>query len=248
VGTVRGGVPTGGIDPTLLTGETGAMRVLLVEDEVTLAAAVARGLAAEGFEVDVVHDGLEGLERGRAHGYAAIVLDIMLPGRNGYQVCRDLRAEGVWTPILMLTAKDGEWDEAEALDTGADDFLSKPFSFVVLVARLRALLRRGAGPRPAVLQVGDLRLDPATRECWRGEEPIELTAREFGLLEHLMRHHDEVVTKMTLLDEVWGADDDRGPNVVEVFVGYLRRKIDAPFDRHSLVTVRGAGYRIVDDA
>ena len=144
------------------------MRVLLVEDEVGLADAIARGLAAEGFEVEAVHDGLEGLWRAREHRYAAVILDIMLPGMNGYQICRTLRAEGVWTPILMLTAKDGEWDEAEALDTGADDFLSKPFSFVVLVARLRAILRRGAAPRPAVLEVGDLRLDPATRECHRG--------------------------------------------------------------------------------
>lgn len=229
------------------TGETAAVRVLLVEDEVTLAEAVARGLGAEGFDVEIVHDGLEGLERARQHRYAAIVLDIMLPGRNGYQVCRDLRAEGNWTPILMLTAKDGEWDEAEALDTGADDFLSKPFSFVVLVARLRALLRRGSGPRPSVLEVGDLRLDPATRECHRGEQPVALTAREFALLEHLMRHDDQVVSKAALLEGVWGAEADGDPNLVEVYVGYLRRKIDQPFGRHSLVTVRGAGYRVVDD-
>ena len=210
-----------------------AMRVLLVEDEVGLADAIARGLAAEGFEVEAVHDGLEGLERAREHRYAAMILDIMLPGMNGYQVCRTLRAEGIWTPILMLTAKDGEWDEAEALDTGADDFLSKPFSFVVLVARLRALLRRDVAPRPAVLEVGDLRLDPATHEVHRGGEPIALTAREFALLEHLMRHHDEVVSKAALLEEVWGDDGDGDPNVVEVYVGYLRRKIDAPFGRRS---------------
>jgi DNA-binding response OmpR family regulator len=147
----------------------------------------------------------------------------------------------------MLTAKDGEWDEAEALDTGADDFLSKPFSFVVLVARLRALLRRGVGPRPAVLVVGDLRLDPATRECDRDGVPIALTAREFALLEHLMRHHERVVSKAALLAEVWGADAQGDPNLVEVFVGYLRKKVDAPFGRHSVVTVRGAGYRVVDD-
>ena len=225
-----------------------AVRVLLVEDEVGLADAIVRGLHAEGFEVEAVHDGLEGLERARTRGYAAIVLDIMLPGRNGYQICRDLRAEGNWTPILMLTAKDGEWDEAEALDTGADDFLSKPFSFVVLVARLRALQRRGSGPRPTVLEVGDLSLDPAAHECRRGDVPIRLTARELALLEHLMRHHDTVVSKATLLEEVWGADLHGDPNLVEVFVGYLRRKIDAPFGRRSLVTVRGAGYRIVDDA
>lgn len=222
--------------------------MLLVEDEVGLADAIVRGLGAEGFEVEAVHDGLEGLWRAREHRYAAVILDIMLPGMNGYQICRTLRAEGVWTPILMLTAKDGEWDEAEALDTGADDFLSKPFSFVVLVARLRAILRRGAAPRPAVLTVGDLTLDPATRECQRGSVPVELTAREFALLEHLLRHQDEVVSKRALLEEVWGHESDADPNVVEVYAGYLRKKIDVPFGRRSLVTVRGAGYRVVDDA
>jgi two-component system OmpR family response regulator len=224
------------------------MRVLLVEDEIGLADAIVRGLAAEGFEVDAVHNGLEGFERAKEHRYSAVILDIMLPGMNGYQICRNLRAEGVWTPILMLTAKDGEWDEAEALDTGADDFLSKPFSFVVLVARLRAILRRGAPPRPAVLVVGDLSLDPATRECRRGDEPIELTAREFALLEHLMRHPQEVVAKSDLLEDVWGQEHDADPNVVEVYVGYLRKKVDAPFGRRSIVTVRGAGYRVVADA
>jgi two-component system OmpR family response regulator len=223
------------------------VRVLLVEDEVGLADSIVRGLAAEGFEVDAVHDGLEGLWRAREHRYAAVILDIMLPGMNGYQVCRALREEGVWTPILMLTAKDGEWDEAEALDTGADDFLSKPFSFVVLVARLRAILRRGAAPRPAVLTVGDLHLDPATRECRRGDTPIDLTAREFALLEHLLRHPQEVVAKRALLEDVWGHESDADPNVVEVYVGYLRKKVDAPFGRRSIVTVRGAGYRVVPD-
>jgi two-component system, OmpR family, response regulator len=223
------------------------MRVLLVEDEVGLADSITRGLAAEGFEVEAVHDGLEGLWRAREHRYAAIILDIMLPGMNGYQICRTLRAEEVWTPILMLTAKDGEWDEAEALDTGADDFLSKPFSFVVLVARLRAILRRGAAPRPAVLTVGDLHLDPATRECHRGTEPVVLTAREFSLLEHLLRHPSEVVTKTALLEDVWGSEPGADPNVVEVYVGYLRKKLDAPFGRRSIITVRGAGYRVVDD-
>jgi DNA-binding response OmpR family regulator len=224
------------------------MRVLLVEDEVGLADSITRGLAAEGFEVEAVHDGLEGLWRAREHGYAAVILDIMLPGMNGYQICRTLRAEEVWTPILMLTAKDGEWDEAEALDTGADDFLSKPFSFVVLVARLRAILRRGVAPRPAVLEVGDLHLDPATREVHRGSERLELTAREFAVLEHLMRRPGDVVSKVDLLREVWGHESDADPNVVEVYMGYLRKKVDAPFDRRSLITVRGAGYRVVDDA
>jgi two-component system OmpR family response regulator len=222
--------------------------VLLVEDEVGLADAIVRGLAAEGFEVDAVHDGLTGFERAHDRRYSALILDIMLPGMNGYQICRDLRAAGVWTPILMLTAKDGEWDEAEALDTGADDFLTKPFSFVVLVARLRAILRRGAPPRPAVLTVGDLSLDPATRECHRNGTPIDLTAREFALLEHLMRHPQEVVAKADLLEDVWGQEADADPNVVEVYVGYLRRKVDVPFDRRSIITVRGAGYRVVDDA
>jgi two-component system, OmpR family, response regulator len=223
------------------------VRVLLVEDELGLADAIVRGLASEGFEVDAVHDGLEGLWRAREHRYAAVILDIMLPGMNGYQICRTLREEGVWTPILMLTAKDGEWDEAEALDTGADDFLSKPFSFVVLVARLRAILRRGAAPRPAVLSVGDLHLDPASHEVHRDGTAVELTAREFALLEHLLRHPDEVVPKRALLEDVWGHDSDADPNVVEVYIGYLRRKVDAPFDRRSIVTVRGVGYRVVDD-
>ncbi len=223
------------------------MRVLLVEDEVGLAGALARGLAAEGFEVEAVHDGMAGLEHAGDPRYAAIILDIMLPGCNGYVICRTLREEGVWTPILMLTAKDGEWDEAEALDTGADDFLSKPFSFVVLVARLRAILRRGAAPRPAVLAVGDLHLDPATRECHRDGVAIELTAREFAVLEQLMRHDGEVVTKGALLEQVWGQDGEADANVVEVYLGYLRKKVDAPFNRRSLRTVRGAGYRVVDD-
>lgn len=223
------------------------MRVLVVEDEVRLAEAVARGLGAEGFTVEVVHDGTEGLWRARERDYAAIVLDILLPGTNGYEVCRTLRAEGVWTPILMLTAKDGEYDEAEALDTGADDFLAKPFSWVVLVARLRALVRRGGSPRPPALTVGDLVLDPAERACRRGEAEIALTAREFDLLEALMRRPTEVRPKLDLLDVVWGHDFLGDPNVVEVYVGYLRRKIDEPFGRRSLQTVRGAGYRLVAD-
>ena len=195
----------------------------------------------------VVHDGLEGLWRAREQPYDAIVLDILLPGMNGYKVCRTLREEGNWTPILMLTAKSGEYDEAEALDTGADDFLSKPFSFVVLIARLRALGRRGSVPRPARMEIGDLVLDPASRECRRGDTSIPLTAREFSLLEALLRRPGEVVPKHELLDRVWGHDFQGDPNVVEVYVGYLRRKIDAPFGRQSLVTVRGLGYRVVDD-
>ncbi len=223
------------------------VRVLVIEDETQLAAALADGLRSEGFDVDVVHDGLEGLWQARETNYAAIVLDILLPGMNGYKVCRTLRAEGVWTPILMLTAKDGEEDEAEALDTGADDFLSKPFSFLVLVARLRALLRRGATPRPAVLTVGTLTLDPATRGCARSETPISLTAREFALLEVLMRRSDAVIGKRELINEVWGPDFSGDPNIVEVYVGYLRKKIDAPFDQHTIQTVRGVGYRLQPD-
>jgi two-component system OmpR family response regulator len=224
------------------------VRVLVVEDEVHLAQAIADGLAAEGFDIELSHDGLDGLWRARERTYGAIVLDILLPGMNGYKVCQTLRDEGVWTPILMLTAKSGTYDEAEALDTGADDFLSKPFAFVVLVARLRALLRRGATPRPRELMAGDLALDPVARKCRRGATPIDLTRREYDLLEALLRHAGEGATKVQLLREVWGEDFTGDPNVVEVYVGYLRRKIDAPFGRRSLQTVRGVGgYRLVAD-
>ena len=216
--------------------------MLVIEDEVALAEAVHDGLVAEGYDVDVVHDGAEGLWRAREGSYDAIVLDILLPGMNGYKVCETLRNEGVWTPILMLTAKDGEWDEAEALDTGADDFLSKPFSFVVLLARLRALFRRGAPPRPAVLAVGPLRLDPGTRRLERDGEAIKLTAREFALLEYLMRRDGQVASKAEILDHVWGFDFEGDPNVVEVYIGYLRRKIEVGDEPKLLHTVRGVGY------
>jgi DNA-binding response OmpR family regulator len=229
------------VDPTAPTGT-----VLLVEDEAALADGVARGLRAEGFEVEVAYDGLTGLERARSDGIDVVVLDIMLPGMNGYRVCRTLREEGVGTPILMLTAKSGEYDEAEALDTGADDFLSKPFSFVVLVARIRALLRRSADGRAQPLVLGDLVLDPLARTCRRGETDIPLTTREYELLEALMRKPGQVVPKQELLEHVWGQGFEGDPNVVEVYVGYLRRKIDRPFDRHDIETVRGVGYRIVD--
>jgi DNA-binding response OmpR family regulator len=224
------------------------VRVLVIEDEVGLADALVLGLSGEGFAVEAVHDGLEGLWRARERQYDAVVLDLLLPGMNGYEVCRTLRAEGVWTPILILTAKDGEYDEAEALDTGADDFLAKPFSFVVLVSRLRALHRRGAIPRPPVLEVGDLVVDPMTRQCSRDGTPISLTAREFDLLEALARRPGAVRSKVDLLQAVWGDDFDGEPNVVEVYVGYLRRKIDLPFGRQSLQTVRGVGYRVTADA
>ena len=222
----------------------GDVKVLVIEDEVALAEAVARGLGAEGFEVEISHDGLEGLQIARTGKFDCIVLDIMLPGMNGYRVCRTLRAEEIWTPILMLTAKDGEYDEAEALDTGADDFLSKPFSFVVLVARLRALNRRRSDANLQPLELGDLVLDPVSRKVRRGDEDIPLSPREFALLEALMRHPGEVVAKSDLLDRVWGEDFEGDPNVVEVYVGYLRRKIDRPFDRADLETIRGEGYRI----
>jgi two-component system OmpR family response regulator len=223
------------------------MRVLVVEDEVRLAEAVRRGLAAEGFNVDVVHDGAEGLWAAKEIAYDAVVLDIMLPTLNGYRVCEQLRADGVWTPVLMLTAKDGEYDQADAFDLGADDYLTKPFSFVVLIARLRALIRRGAPERPTVLVAGDLRLDPARRRVERGDQEIVVTAREFGLLEFLMRHRGDVVSKAEILENVWDANYDGDPNVVEVYVGYLRRKIDAPYGRKAIETVRGMGYRLAAD-
>lgn len=218
------------------------MRLLVVEDEPRLGAALKRGLEAEGFAVDVATTGTDGLWRAREVGYDAIILDILLPGMNGFRVCSTLRAEGIWTPILMLTAKDGEFDEAEALDGGADDFLSKPFSFVVLVARLRALLRRGAPERPAVLQVGDLTLDPSAHRVARGDQEIRLTPREFALLELFMRRAGEVLNKKEILEKVWDEHFEGDPNIIEVYVGYLRRKIDVPFGRQSLVTVRGVGY------
>lgn len=220
------------------------MQLLLVEDEERLAAAIASGLAAEGFTVDCARSGSEGLWRALEGQYAAVILDILLPDMNGYDICATLRARQNWVPILMLTAKDGEHDEARALDTGADDFLSKPFSYLVLVARLRALVRRGAGPRPAVLVIDDLELDPVARTCRRGERDIALTPREFALLEALMRSRGDVLTKQQLLDAVWGLDFQGAANVVEVYVGYLRRKIDAPFGRANLETLRGLGYRM----
>jgi DNA-binding response OmpR family regulator len=223
------------------------VRVLWVEDEARLAAALRRGLQAEGFAVDVAADGQEGLELARHGGYDAMILDVMLPRLSGYRVVRRLRAERQWLPVLMLSAKDGEYDQADGLDLGADDYLTKPFSYVVLVARLRALLRRGAPPRPAVLTAGDLRLDPATRQVTRGETAIELTPREFALLEFLLRRRDEVVSKTEILEHVWDAHYDGDVNVVEVYVGYLRRKIDTPFGRRAVQTVRGAGYRLAGD-
>ena len=223
------------------------MRVLVVEDEKRLAATLKRGLSSEGFAVDVALDGPQGLWMAREHPYDAVVLDIMLPGINGYKICGTLREEGNWMPILMLTAKDGEYDEAEALDTGADDFLSKPFSFVVLVAQLRALVRRGVRPRPSVLVAGDLRLDPAARSCTRDGVDIALTPREFSLLEYLLRRAGEVVRKTEILEHVWDYDFDGDPNIVEVYVRHLRKRIDEPFGRNAIQTVRLVGYRLAAD-
>lgn len=219
-------------------------RVLVVEDEKRVATAIKRGLEAEGFAVDAVLDGDIGLWMARENPYDVIVLDVMLPGSNGYQICGTLRDEGNWTPILMLTAKNGEYDEAEAFDTGADDFLSKPFSYVVLVARLRSLLRRGTRERPTELHAGGLRLDPAGRRVWRDDQEIRLTAREFAVLEYLVRRADEVVTKTEILGAVWDFEFEGDPNNVEVYVRRIRRKIDEPFDTDTIETIRGAGYRL----
>jgi two-component system, OmpR family, response regulator len=221
------------------------MRLLVVEDEQRLAAGLRKGLEAEGFAVDVVHTGTDGIWMARENPFDAIILDVMLPGANGYQVCRTLRSEGNWTPILMLTAKDGVWDEVEGLDTGADDYLAKPFSYAVLVARLRALRRRGVRPRPTVIEAGDLRLDPAARRVWLGGEPVDLTRREFAILEYLLQHPDDVLSKRDILDHVWDFDFDGDPNIVEVYVRRLRTKLHRPDDRPVIETVRGAGYRMV---
>jgi two-component system OmpR family response regulator len=220
------------------------MRVLVVEDEKRLAAGLRNGLEAEGFAVDVALSGTDGLWMAQEHPYDAIVLDIMLPGINGYKLCETLREQRNWTPILMLTAKEGEWDEVEGLDTGADDYLTKPFSYAVLVARLRALLRRGARERPAVLEAGDLRLDPASKRAWRGEAEVELTARELALLELLLRRRGEVVPKREIIEHVWDYDFEGDPNIVEVYIRRLRNKLDRPFDRDAIETVRGTGYRL----
>jgi DNA-binding response OmpR family regulator len=221
------------------------MKLLLVEDDVKIAGALQRGLTAEGFAVEVAADGVEGLWRAREGAYDLIVLDVMLPGRNGYRICADLRRDGDTTPILMLTARDGERDEAEGLDSGADDYLRKPFSFPVLVARLHALLRRAAMGEPPPLVVGDLRLDLRSRTVHRGSAEVPLTAREFDLLAYLVRRTGAVVSKRQILAGVWDDDFEGDPNIVEVYVARLRRKVDDPFGRRSIETVRGAGYRVL---
>ncbi|GAA1758298.1 response regulator transcription factor [Agromyces humatus] len=237
----------GGIGQDGFTGRESAVRLLVVEDEVRLAEGLKRGLEAEGFAVDVAANGTDGLWFARENRYAVVLLDIMLPGMSGYTVCRTLRDEGDWTPVLMLTAKSGEWDQVEALDTGADDYLTKPFSFAVLVARVRALIRRGSTPRPAVLEAGDLTLDPATRAVQRGDVSIDLTTREFTVLEFLIRRAGEVVSKAQILEGVWDFDFDGDPNIVEVYIRHLRNKVDRPFGRASIETLRGAGYRLAVD-
>ena len=223
------------------------MRVLVVEDEAPLAEIVRGGLVAEGLAVDVVHTGIDGLWATTENPYDVVVLDIMLPGLSGYEVCRQLRQRQVWTPILMLTAKDGEYDQADALDLGADDYLTKPFSMVVLIARLRALVRRGAPVRPVVLTAGDLTVDPARRRVSRGDTQIKVTAREFALLEFLMRNRGDVVPKGAIIENVWDAAFEGDSNIVEVYIAYLRRKVDQPFGRTAIQTERGMGYRLAAD-
>jgi two-component system, OmpR family, response regulator len=221
------------------------LRVLLVEDEVRLAETIRRGLVSEGFVVDVEHRGDDGLHTAITDEFDAIILDIMLPGKNGYEIVRELRARGVWTPVLVLSAKDGEYDLADAFDLGADDYLIKPFSFVVLFARLRALVRRGAPERPAVLAVGDIELDPARHKVTRSGKELTLTPREYSVLEFLMRNRDTVVSKGEIVRSVWDTNYEGDDNIVEVYVGYLRRKLGLPFAGHSIETVRGVGYRFV---
>ncbi|MBA2954058.1 response regulator [Nocardioides sp. MAH-18] len=220
------------------------MRILVVEDDKQLAASLRRGLEAEGYAVDVALDGTEGEWFALENSYDALVVDVMLPGLAGDALCARRREAGDWTPILMLTARSGPEQESRALDAGADDFLSKPFSFMVLTARLRALVRRGRQERPAVLQVGDLRLDPATHQAWRGTTEIALTPRQFSLLEFLMRRPGEVLPKSTILEHVWDFAYDGHPNIVEVYMRQLRQRVDEPFGRRSLQTVRLVGYRL----
>jgi DNA-binding response OmpR family regulator len=224
---------------------TVGVRILVVEDERRLAATLKVGLQEQGFAVDVASDGEQGLWLATDQPYDAIVLDLMLPRLDGNQVCARMRALGNWTPVLMLTAKGGEEDEAQALDTGADDYLSKPFSYVVLLAHLRALLRRGGRERPAVLTVGDLELDPAARMVRKAGQTVDLTAREFAVLEYLARYSGDVVSKTELLEHVWDFAYEGDLNVVEVHVSHLRGKIDRPFGTRTVRTVRGAGYRLV---
>jgi two-component system, OmpR family, response regulator len=220
------------------------MRVLVVEDEVKMAGLLKRALGEEGYAVDIAPNGEEAVWLGTENDYDAIVLDLMLPDIDGFEVCRRLRAAGRWHPVLVLTARDAIHDRVAGLDAGADDYLTKPFSFAELNARLRALIRRGGGERPTVLEVGDLTLDPATRRVWRGVSDVELTNKEFVLLEYFMRHPGEVLSRTRLIEHVWDFNYDGGSNVVDVYVRYLRSKVDRPFRKRSIETVRGAGYRL----
>ncbi|MBA2360945.1 MAG: response regulator transcription factor [Actinobacteria bacterium] len=224
------------------------MRILIVEDELKMATLLRRGLTEEGHAVDLAPNGEEALWMAGAVDYHAVVLDLMLPGIDGVEVCRSLRERGVWAPVLMLTARDGVDDRVAGLDAGADDFLLKPFAFAELLARLRALVRRGTAERPSVLEVGDLRLDPATRRAWRGDSEIALSAKEFALLEAFMRRPGHVLSRLQLIEHAWDYAYENRSNVVDVYVRYLRDKIDRPFGRTSLETVRGVGYRLREDA
>jgi two-component system OmpR family response regulator len=223
------------------------MRVLVVEDETKMAGLLARGLKEEGHAVDVAGRGEDALWMARAVAYDAIVLDVMLPGLDGFATCRRLRESGVWTPVLLLTARDGVEDRVEGLDTGADDYLVKPFSFAELVARLRALKRRAPLERPVVLEVGDLRLDPAAHRAWRGSDELELSAKEFALLELFMRRPGQTLSRLQLLEGAWDMAFESRSNIVDVYVGYLRQKIDKPYGRESIETVRRVGYRLRED-
>jgi two-component system OmpR family response regulator len=227
--------------------KNGSMRVLVVEDEVKMAALVRRGLTEDGQSADVVQNGEDALAAAGATAYDAMVLDVMLPGIDGFEVCRRLRRKGIWTPVLMLTARDSVEDRIAGLDTGADDYLIKPFSFAELLARLRALVRRGPVERPAVLEVGPLRLDPATHQAWRGQTEIHLSAKEFALLEIFMRRPGQVLSRFDLLEHAWDYAYENRSNVIDVYVRYLRDKVDRPFGRSSIETVRGAGYRLRGD-
>ena len=223
------------------------MRVLVVEDEVKMASLVRRGLVEEGHVADVAGTGEDAVWMAQAHPYDAIVLDVMLPGQSGFETCRRLRTAGVWSPVLMLTARDGVEDRVAGLDAGADDYLAKPFSFAELLARLRALARRGGVERPAELLVGELRLDPATRRAWRGEAEIALSPKEFALLETFMRRPGQVLSRLQLIEHAWDFAYENRSNVVDVYVRYLREKVDRPFGADSLETVRGVGYRLRED-
>ncbi len=220
------------------------MRVLIIEDDASLAEVVRRGLVAEGFVADVEHDGVSGLWAACEGEYDVVICDIMLPKLSGYKVVEELRRREVWTPVLMLTAKDGEYDEADAFDLGADDYLTKPFSFVVLTARIRALVRRGKPERPVELTAGDLALDPTSRRVRRGDTEVELTPKEFSLLQYFMQNPGAALSKSQILSHVWDSAYEGDPNILEVYVGYLRKKIDAPFGRAAIETVRGLGYRL----